>query len=1582
MTAKLPLSPDKSEKSAATTRSSQSSVGFTTSPSFTSPPFGSAGGSGSGGGFFSLGESNIAERARKLKEERQNSMKVQNKKNASVTKINAGEENGDASSVVSKASKDGDTEAPRVKTEAERAAEKAELKEFDFLLISNQAGETENVLHKSLVQGFRSLAENRLQQALDNDDALFRQTKEQRVYFATVNFIDPTTRPKPSAATAPPVPTSVSDKPAKSTNLLQQQSMLSKRAASNSSQASNVSAAEPPAIENVYENLTHIFEKEFGSTIRSVPYKNSRTGEVHTIRTLPLRPVITVNGSTRGSSSSSSSNGSIAAPLKDPGSPNNTINTPWGGSASAMLPVSDPSEWHTGPFCHVYIAACENFEHYRTKVRPSLKAFVSQLESSDSNTAANQQGGHSADYLIVYVPVGDDSNKSGSKKGIPAPSSNKPNANNGRRGFFGIGQRFAGGASQASDAGGDGDDLSSKDSVDSDDGRLDMSNQSGMDSSGDDSESGAINVLRSFGHLSKLERSLYKKIATNFPNGKVCVLSRTSLQKAFGSEDRMAIRVQEWTIFNRLLGQVVVNGFQDRIKRYKAELKRLDAQRATAATAAKNYAISGSIGNKSPATKPNPYAFNLGHFFLVKESLASSFEQMQLPGEALLQYDEFRMYMPDLSDKEESKVRRARRKSKALLEDTPSERLTSVADAGDFLGFRKKIRKEYDLTAILDILRRYLFARELSLLFRMEQPVEVLNRCQSFIKVMHSILLRGISELDEEDQQERKSKAATWVVQFSWDICCATKEYLSSSAAASQESNQKQTITHSDETIGAKLSDILEISRLFLIQLAGDHTESLEPFSIRRNNFPKDLQSPWPPWTPRETPNDEDETNKTSHLGEDILVGSEDGKIERQILMNYEDNLTSIDEFEKTYLKLCEAIISTRQVARHHRQAARIQAEIGEYYVSTGDLRKAASSFQNIVKVYRMDHWDRCHFWRVFRLAYCQRTSVGPAAYLKTLCSCFSPRSAMAAPKKALLVLFEDLKLVIGHPTIGNARYSRLLFIETSMSLSTSSGKPQMRTILDQKTVEERSCSVGESIQIPITIKSHLPGPIDLTSVKLFAVTHGTFKSIFASGDAVQEEDAAKVLSITNPIELKPGKNDYSFEWSPPTSGQYILSTVEILWKEGYFYYDSMDLNEPLLSLNVVPNEPTHSILVEPAELVPGHDQEVRITFDAGSDYITSVKVILAGTMDVVLIPPGEDPKASEWRQDWITDLEPFKPGEKQVMTARVRCALEPEVPELSGSEDEDENPVQRSRGLVAKALTTYQHAPTEAGDKSSDSLAMESGLKFFAPVLEKTALSVESLDTHWLDEAQERFLLSIVLASNAECHMKVDEWNLNLVSPIKLSGEDNLSENLLHRSVWDGDQLSFVFECSIDPEPSDEAATALNENRIHLKLCDDEGKKFRIDLPLDLRAFCSRLQCRNGSSSRKPSSSTITATLTLDDTEGLVGEPLGMTFVVKTSDDQSSNSGSRFVYSIGCTKGHWLLGGKLNGLIDCSQPQTLMCVGVPVVLGVLKDFPTITIERLDDSLGSTIPISVECQQPEAFRSMPMTEINAIATPR
>lgn len=83
----------------------------------------------------------------------------------------------------------------------------------------------------------------------------------------------------------------------------------------------------PTGIENVYEKLTFIFERDYGSTLRSVQYKNIRTSEMNVISSLPIRP-------TR--------HGSIAST-----NTMNETNTPWEGTVSTSI-VSDPSEWHTG----------------------------------------------------------------------------------------------------------------------------------------------------------------------------------------------------------------------------------------------------------------------------------------------------------------------------------------------------------------------------------------------------------------------------------------------------------------------------------------------------------------------------------------------------------------------------------------------------------------------------------------------------------------------------------------------------------------------------------------------------------------------------------------------------------------------------------------------------------------------------------------------------------------------------------------------------------------------------------------------------------------------------------------------------------------------------------------------------------------------------------------------------------------------------------------------------------------------------------------------------------------------------------
>jgi len=862
----------------------------------------------------------------------------------------------------------------------------------------------------------------------------------------------------------------------------------------------------------------------------------------------------------------------------------------------------------------------------------------------------------------------------------------------------------------------------------------------------------------------------------------------------------------------------------------------------------------------------------------------------------------------------------------------------------------------------------------------MEQPVELLSRCQAFVKVMYSILLRGITELDEKDQHERKSKAATWVVQFSWDIYCATSQYLNGSPPGkepkekrmSDVSHHKSEKTECDETVAAKMSEILEVSRLFLIQLGDDHVEKSNPFSVRRKGLPEGLEKPWSPWVPCESTTEKRGKDMPLYLENNLNF--QGARAERQFLLSCKDPLNSADNFGETYLKLCGAIINTSHIAKHYRFAARIQAEVGEYHVRKGDFRSAAASFQKIVKVYRMDHWDRAYFWRIFRLAYCQRATVEPTAYLKTLCSCFSPRSGLIAPKKALMALFDDLQKVIEHPTVGNARYSRLLFIETSLSMSTPSNNSKVGKLLDQKQVEKRFCSVGENLQIPISIKSHLPGSIQLSSVKLFAVSVDEFTSILTNGDAVQEEDAAKVLSIDAKIQLNPGQNNYTFEWSPSSAGQYILSTVEIVWKQGYFYYDSMDLQEPMLSIDVLPSKPTHSISVEPSALVPGQDQEIRIIFEAGSDYVTSGNLLLSGTDSVLFIPPREDPGSSEWRKDWETNLKPCKPGEKLMMTAHVRCGLgekksNDSIPEVDCMDS--------NHGLIAKVQTTYLYCQTNDNDESKPA-SMKTTIESFTPVLDKTALSIESIETHWL-YGNERFLLSVTLISNSPYLFSVDDWEVKMASPITIATSSNLNRNLLKRSISNSDQLSFAFECVVD-EQSHKKLDFSQKSKMHLKLCADTGKAFSLDLLLDLDGFYSTL-----SRLKSPKTTDTLVSLKLEKNHGRVGEPVIMTFVIDFDSYKISSSTNDledvcFVYSIMSGKSDWLVGGKVNGIIELSKSNALSCVGIPIVPGMLDHFPTITLELLEAS-GSTIPINIDCHRPDAFQSMAMTEVNGVASP-
>ena len=262
---------------------------------------------------------------------------------------------------------------------------------------SSVAMEDENRSQQSILRNTMSAGFATLRQRRDNPNTSWRTLRETEVSThgavessVSVNFIDPTTA------------TSVSTSPVKSTPPRRNNfSLLSQMS---SSEEAAPSVDEVPAVD-LYEKLTSIFDRDYRSTLHSIPYENVRNGARGTIEKLKIRSMLTrSHGMAQSRTVGKASSGDAAVP--------------WGGTAAtAAAPVSDPAEWHNGPYCHVYIAACESTEHYRNKVKPALQAFVSQIESAANsgstprkNSGASEDmstsGNYSPHYVIVYVPTG------------------------------------------------------------------------------------------------------------------------------------------------------------------------------------------------------------------------------------------------------------------------------------------------------------------------------------------------------------------------------------------------------------------------------------------------------------------------------------------------------------------------------------------------------------------------------------------------------------------------------------------------------------------------------------------------------------------------------------------------------------------------------------------------------------------------------------------------------------------------------------------------------------------------------------------------------------------------------------------------------------------------------------------------------------------------------------------------------------------------------------------------------------------------------------------------------------------------
>jgi hypothetical protein len=77
-----------------------------------------------------------------------------------------------------------------------------------------------------------------------------------------------------------------------------------------------------------------------------------------------------------------------------------------------------------------------------------------------------------------------------------------------------------------------------------------------------------------------------------------------------------------------------------------------------------------------------------------------------------------------------------------------------------------------------------------------------------------------------------------------------------------------------------------------------------------------------------------------------------------------------------------------------------------------------------------------------------------------------------------------------------------------------------------------------------------------------------------------------------------------------------------------------------------------------------------------------------------------------------------------------------------------------------------------------------------------------------------------------------------------------------------------------------------------------------------------------------------------------------------------------------------WIIGGQVQGLLDCSKTKTskIDFVGIPVRPGVVKQFPSLLVQY-EASPDDSMPMTVHMRHPDYYKCHPFVNHMALACP-
>ena len=660
----------------------------------------------------------------------------------------------------------------------------------------------------------------------------------------------------------------------------------------------------------------------------------------------------------------------------------------------------------------------------------------------------------------------------------------------------------------------------------------------------------AIGTTTATTTMTKEVKELYQKFNKDFPNGRTVIMGSILLDV---DDERLSNNIntntnsnnsnhQEWKAFLHNLGGAIIDGFHDRVQRYDEELRRLDSKRVAFVrrlSSSDNNNTTSSLEEEQVEAQDETDEgtskegggggggggkFDLSHFFLVKESLAFTYEQMQLFEEAKLQYEELNAFLPEdgwrrlVSLMNDTNTPGRRKEEDGHDDDdgdddgdtitkTTTQRTETetsplhLAMSGDSTNFRHHIKKSgKDLHGVSQYVPQYMFSREVRLLFQMKgsrsAALDVLTLSKNFILRSYRgklldvdatynkrwrVEIEGaavVDSLGEEimtrqtklkmERLRKEAEVEAWALASCWDVKVASGYYFTFATTTEEEdmasaaliggrnnsspmkggggttrqqnkreggsktsgsSTTASTTTIEEAQAARCLAELLEFAILRLMRLAdlalGSHDgvseRTVNPIRRATSERPLDTLKPWEPWRKLQKVRDEIKAKKRLRKSSNKDDASDDESwpsilptIERGVSTWIHKAMENASIYEETYLELAEATVILNRHAGRFRFASRLEDHRAEVLIARGEYDQAANVLSsNVGGSCARDQWTRAHYWRIFRLACCQRMVGDVLAYLETLTQSFNPKLSSVAPKKTASLFQQDLEAII-----------------------------------------------------------------------------------------------------------------------------------------------------------------------------------------------------------------------------------------------------------------------------------------------------------------------------------------------------------------------------------------------------------------------------------------------------------------------------------------------------------------------------------------------------------------------------------------